>query len=818
MKKTLIFKMGTTCIALAGVLFGCAKSSDDSGNTDKTSKYITVKMPSESSGVDTRTGGLDDEIAIKRAYIVVYAGGAVDADMPKFASKIELVDIKDDGVNTKKILAFKPTDNIAEGDELNIIFNKEVASLSVSKKELISSLKLTNATGLVTLSDGLPMHGIGKWTSTGSPIIKVNRAVAKVQLKLDYKGSSHVPGSEGASYTIANTTYKLYQLSDVGNINGTDVEVTTNNPITEITNEEDIKEVSSIFLADGNDDYIGANYIYAYPYSTKPIGTTSTPIDNKASSTKRFAMIMKNIKDGVASYHRLDLYDQNSKTYLDILNNHHYTIKVREMSQQGYDTATKALMGPASNVKFDIIVEEEGTVIISNGQYVLNVNELGLDFTATAPAISVIEIAKVNRASSAIASMDPSTDFGVELQDVTLVSGAATISLSDVPDKLGKDTHSLNISVIGEGVVTFRYIAKLGNIAHTSGLIKVTHTLVPVTAEGFCPSAGRPNGTILKGHDIHELLGITNTAYTITNVTSTFNKDWDAMIAVAPSINNLPTTSKWNATSNGMSVSISTTGTNNKAYFHPFRTSPEEADIDGVLTVAVKTVSENTPFTLTLPLKIVTNCHLPTKEDNYSIQINNFKIADRNVGALLPSGGMNELADKYFTNEIGHPDYIAGSTGGSSSSWTPQIKDIADRAGEFFAYKRYNSNSMKEAAPACADFALGNDNWRLPTGAIDGGTAEINQMLTQTRFSKKRAFFLSTVTTVGSKPSLVKYKGVFFHMSGWSGAPKSVDGSYWSGTAQSTKRAYRISNWPYKANVYYRDMFYGFSVRCVQQV
>ena len=139
----------------------------------------------------------------------------------------------------------------------------------------MTALKLTSATGLVSLSDGLPMYGNGKWTAAGSPLISVKRSVAKVQLKLDYAGGTRVPGDMGESFTAANTTYKLYQLSDVGSLDGINNSVissTGSEGITEIAVGEEMKELSSQMLAVNNDNYVGANYIYAYPYSVKSIG------------------------------------------------------------------------------------------------------------------------------------------------------------------------------------------------------------------------------------------------------------------------------------------------------------------------------------------------------------------------------------------------------------------------------------------------------------------------------------------------------------------------------------------------------------------
>ena len=65
-------------------------------------------------------------------------------------------------------------------------------------------------------------------------------------------------------------------------------------------------------------------------------------------------MIMKNTGGGKTTYHRLDFHDKGGNKFLDILNNHHYIVKIREVSQGGYDTATKALNYPASNWSSDV--------------------------------------------------------------------------------------------------------------------------------------------------------------------------------------------------------------------------------------------------------------------------------------------------------------------------------------------------------------------------------------------------------------------------------------------------------------------------------
>ena len=813
-KRLINLQTWVLSLALAGVLFGCAKDSEDSVDADK-SAYVTIRMPAKNNGIATRAGGVD-EIAIKQAYVVVYAGGAGGADTPKFASKVELANIIDDVVNTKKILVFKPTDNIAEGDDINIIFNKVVENLAIPKKDLLTALKLTSVNdGLVSLNDGLPMYGKGEWTAAGSPLIAIKRSVAKVQLKLDYDGGKHVPGDMGSGFTTANTTYKLYQLSDVGSIDGINNSVissTGSKVITEIAAGADINEPSSQMLKDNNDNYIGANYIYAYPYSTKSIGNPTTALVVANSSIERIAMIMKNTGGGRTTYHRLDFYDEGGKKYLDILNNHHYIVKIREVSQGGYLTETDALNQPASNVKFDIIVEEEGTVIVSNGQYALNVNELGSEFEVTS-AETTINLAQVSRQTSINAPMIKPTPFSVTLEDVLRIGNFA-IALKDVPSTLDNNVKDLKITASGDGLAMFRYTAKLGNIEHKSEVITLKSEGGVITLEGFIPDADKANGyAVNKKFDV-----LVGNGYKY-KVTSSFKQEWDATLTTL-----IPTTLPTKFTKSLVTASVAEFSPVANAlggfYLNVYRTAPGDIDITRSISV-IATSPDNSVCQHTFNVKIVTSCKLPTQSENYSITINNFKVADRNVGSKLPTASYL-TANKYFTNQTDHPDYIAGSIGCSvgddSSIWNKQKPAISAIAGEYYAHTPISG--MASAHIACSTFGLGSGSWRLPD-ENKSGTTEIKAMATQVRHSKYRAYLLSTESTSkpaeDTLPAFVEYSGVFLPIVGYSSAPTSVISDYWS-SATIGINAYSLAVKSMASGVINGyDTSYGFNARCVSE-
>ena len=479
-------KLWTLFCALSIALVGCNKATtptDTVGPTDPTTETqsVTVTMPQEDTGVVTRVGDAAAEVAIKSAYVIIYADKAADDALPKFTATIDVSTITVDEANNK-VLVFPKDDGIVAGDDVRIVFNHTLTSLNIAKSSLKAALKITTATsvasaGLVDVTKGLPMYGAGSWGKgvKGTTLISVKRGVAKVQLLLDYRGGDHVEGVMGAGYTTANTTFKLYQLSNVGYADGSVATATGSEAVTKITNEGEINQptVSTAVV----DNFTGASYIFAYPYSKQTIGASPFVFVDKSPKTERLAMIMKNTFEGKTLYHRLDIYDPTADTYLDIKNNFHYAIKLREVNMGGYTTASIALSNPPSNIQYDVIVEEEGDVVVSNGQYVLNVDTKGNEFTV-APASgkdATVEVAVVNLVDSKDAPIDKDLDFSVGLEEYFHV-GLATNDVKLTPPvntTLGNSPKSLNIKAGGTGAVSFRYTATLGNIAYKSNLITI---------------------------------------------------------------------------------------------------------------------------------------------------------------------------------------------------------------------------------------------------------------------------------------------------------------------------------------------------------
>ncbi len=485
------FKLWALCFALTITLFGCKKTSE-SADKRNNNQSITVTMPSETTDVITRASDAVAEVAIKRAYVIIYAKDAVSGAMPKFTTNIDPKTITDAVDINSKTLTFFKDNSIAAGDVVYVIFNKELANLHIAQNKLIETLKLTSsgvgtgefANGLIEVTEGLPMYGKGEWVNDGTTI-SIKRGVAKVQLKLVYStGTNHVAGKFGTGYTTSNTTFKLYQLSDIGFIDGS-FAATTGSEATSTANDGDITHRSALIA----DNYTGANYIFAYPYAQRTIGTSPTSLkNNNKPNAKRLAMVMKNTFEGKSTYHRLDICEPSNKIYYDILNNHHYTVKLREVGVDGYTSATTALNSLPSNIKYDIIVEDEGDVVVTNGQYVLNIDTKE-DLFEIAGAPTTVKLANVNRVTSIDADITSETTFSANISSglsVSTGSKALTFALRDIPTTLGRTVKNVNVAVSGAedgmGIAKFRYKATLGNIYYESNAITLNSKLSTIKA------------------------------------------------------------------------------------------------------------------------------------------------------------------------------------------------------------------------------------------------------------------------------------------------------------------------------------------------
>ena len=293
----------------------------------------------------------------------------------------------------------------------------------------------------------------------------------------------------------------------------------------------------------------------------------------------------------------------------------------------------------------------------------------------------------------------------------------------------------------------------------------------PHIINGIQTKNGKPNGTIpaVSISSIFEL----GAEYTITEVVSNFNKDWEAFVSLDMNSNVLVNLENRELKGNVSSVVGSVGDVPN---LHIFGTAPGDSTIVG--KVKIKALhTDGTLLSDSLLIHIVTNVKLPTKEDNYSVSAAGYVWADRNLGALLPDGGEYEYS-RNFSNNRAHPDY----------------SDVTTKLNIGGAYYQ-----LDRGVDICADLTLGGLPWRTPTGTNTSG--ELFELMSNIRYSKARIFFISDdeskgafIPLVGSRAEPDEFAGFLMSKESLTAGPYNmVAASHDNG--KSTLRVEASGNW-----------------------
>ena len=774
-------------LSVSIIIIGCA-DKNTLPDIPLVIQAVDIRLPVQP--VDWRSVATDEAV-INDALIIVYSADSKGSDLPKIAKNVLLDSIyhsEDIGVVTLK--AFTSEDDILDGDLVHVILNyKSSVNLeTVTKESFATTFVLNSNSGFVNLGEGLPMYGFEVWSTTEQPVITMKYATAKIQLKMNYRGGVSVPGDHGTTFTVENTTYQLFQISDVGHIDGSPHSSTNREPEVDISSG-DISRLSAPL----DNNYLGASYIYAYKYATKTIGEVPTVLDIKTANTSRFAMIIKNDKYlGNYQYYRLDLYDKSTGKYLDINNNYHYSIRVDEVNAKGYATAAEALVNPPLDILYDVIVEENGVVVPGYSPYTLDVKEGDSEF-GVSEVPTIINLAKVRRSSAENSDIINPTPFTVTIDKGISINGDVSIVVNDAPASLDSQEKIISITASGSGVTMFRYKFTLGSVNYVSPPVKLISNNDMVVIEGFDSSIGVINGYSesrrfgVKVADGYKLKGETN-----------LKKHWDASLT-----HSIPTKTldqfRWSWAEAQLEEVTSDSGNLEGVYLNVFRTGPGDPDIDGRVTI-IATAPDKGVLSHTFKVKITTDCKLAGKAENYGVLIDTLTWADRNVGASIPSEatGVKYELSRNWTNDQNDRDDV----GADHYDYMPSFK--VERAGVYIKWP--------DLAGKCESFELGGGGWRAPTAFGSTNKGEMHDLRKHLRHSKGRVYFTSTAPSTGAD----KYVGCYLPLAGFQAYKYSSGGYYWSGTPNSNS-ACALLVYSYQIeHLLYSNQTNGYSLRCVK--
>ena len=366
------------------LLSGCTKDYL-TGTEDATAKFEIKLNISNSNAVDTRSEGVDPlsyaENFIAKGYVFIFDSKDVNSKAIAVHT-ITMSDIIDNGTSSPKISV--PL-SITAGNIVKFIFNVtpidptfNINNISIANFN--SSFKF-GTTGFAVPYDksnpdsGLPMFGeIGNWNAS-SPSVTITRKVAKIQVQLPAGGLSAENDITGDFSNLDFATFSLHKLTADGHIQ--------HDPDHNYTYQRRSKEYK---LSYTGDKYTDAQYIYAYPYSTKILnkrGGVGEDVDPTVYNEDRFCIIITRKNSGIEPlFYRIDLLHQDSKDiapqYFDINSNSHYTITITKVKTLGYDDLDETLKFNASNIEYTTDVHNPytdgayNTNIISNGSYAVS--------------------------------------------------------------------------------------------------------------------------------------------------------------------------------------------------------------------------------------------------------------------------------------------------------------------------------------------------------------------------------------------------------------------------------------------------------------
>lgn len=409
------------------IFSGCTedKFTPESGNNK-----ITLKL-TDTQDVEARSIASTNERFISDAYLLVFRDGYYFA-----GEKVNVAaNIANNGGQTPTITFGI---RIAAGDKVIVLCNTGVASMPAFSVGVNTEADVNarfpsagwNINQVGTDSGrGMPMSGtIDSWTNTATCHMK--RAVAKIEVAV------HVDITGDVSWQVYNHVQQGNILGPASGLSVPSAPSFTNDPTPRKATE------STFYMPEFNNSERAKN----------------ATVSNTEFNADRTCVMLKT----PAGYYRLDLYDQVSKTYMDIRRNHHYTVNITTVRSNGYATLAEALANPPSNVEYSITVTDENTnVVVSNGQYAIG---MSADTVYIYGGMRTYDIARVRKINAPATVTTNSISFSTGYS-----MGAATGLVTSTT--LSDNMETIRLNLPGgdfKGTVTL----KLGNLTKTIAVVK----------------------------------------------------------------------------------------------------------------------------------------------------------------------------------------------------------------------------------------------------------------------------------------------------------------------------------------------------------
>lgn len=266
---------------------------------------------------------------------------------------------------------------------------------SLTKEQCQGGLDQTTVSGTIDMDKPI-CWGYAKISDLlNNPDYEVTllRMFAKVKVVEESKPSADFIGD--GTFTLAG--YKLYNAADQGTIapTGLDYNATTPNIPTTVT----------------------------YNSNSGDWTTAEIPFYESAAAANQAYLIIKGEYEGKEGYYKVAFYNGDN-TFMSLLRNHAYTVKIIHVNTKGWDTEAKAMADPypENRMKVDVIDDNPNiTDMIACKDYHLGVSDqvsAAWNDSTTATLVTTIK----------------DGSWEVESKDVGWIGQISTIETIDIPD------------------------------------------------------------------------------------------------------------------------------------------------------------------------------------------------------------------------------------------------------------------------------------------------------------------------------------------------------------------------------------------------
>lgn len=266
---------------------------------------------------------------------------------------------------------------------------------SLTKEQCQGGLDQTTVSGTIDMDKPI-CWGYAKISDLlNNPDYEVTllRMFAKVKVVEESKPSADFIGD--GTFTLAG--YKLYNAADQGTIapTGLDYNATTPNIPTTVT----------------------------YNSNSGDWTTAEIPFYESAAAANQAYLIIKGEYEGKEGYYKVAFYNGDN-TFMSLLRNHAYTVKIIHVNTEGWDTEAKAMADPypENRMKVDVIDDNPNiTDMIACKDYHLGVSDqvsAAWNESTTATLVTTIK----------------DGSWEVESKDVGWIGQISTIETIDIPD------------------------------------------------------------------------------------------------------------------------------------------------------------------------------------------------------------------------------------------------------------------------------------------------------------------------------------------------------------------------------------------------